>query len=324
MRYAETGINLEVDLARGSIEREASDPKLTELHLGGLGTNAKILWDRVSPEVDPFSPDNLLIFSTGLLGGTPAPGANRTIVSTFSPQTLLMAYSMMGGFWAPELKHAGYDKVIIRGKSPNLVYLWINDDKVEIRDASHLQGKGSLETAELIRQELKEPKAQVAAIGLAGENKVYFASIEQGRSSASRGGMGAVMGDKGLKAIAVRGKKDLNIARPDEFMKLCNEVLKYIEFRRDNPVQGVPPILAGMGSPQEMAIHNEEWHTTSFSWGNARVRRKDFWTKETAEKWKGTQDKAVERLISCYNCPMKCAAVIANPALGLSKYMMKC
>jgi aldehyde:ferredoxin oxidoreductase len=324
MRYAETGINLEVDLSRGSIEREASDPKLTELHLGGLGTNAKILWDRVPPEVDPFSPDNLLIFSTGLLGGTLAPGANRTIVSTFSPQTLLMAYSMMGGFWAPELKHAGYDKVIIRGKSPNLVYLWINDDKVEIRDASHLQGKGSLETAELIRQELKEPKAHVATIGLAGENKVYFASIEQGRSSASRGGMGAVMGDKGLKAIAVRGKKDLNIARPDEFMKLCNEVLKYIEFRRDNPIQGVPPILAGLGSPQEMAIHNEEWHTTSFAWGNARIRRKDFWTKETAKKWKKIQDEAVERLISCYNCPMKCAAVIDHPALGLSRYMMKC
>jgi aldehyde:ferredoxin oxidoreductase len=324
MRYAETGINLEVDLSRGSIEREASDPKLTELHLGGLGTNAKVLWDRVPPEVDPFSPDNLLIFSTGLLGGTPAPGANRTIVSTISPQTLLMAYSMMGGFWAPELKHAGYDKVIIRGKSPKLVYLWINDDKVEIRDASHLQGKGSLETAELIRQELKEPKAHVATIGLAGENKVYFASIEQGRSSASRGGIGAVMGDKGLKAIAVRGKKDLNIARPEEFMKLCNEVLKYIEFRRDNPIQGVPPILAGIGSPQEMAIHDEEWHTTSFSWGNARVRRKDFWNKEVEAEWKGIQDKAVERLISCYNCPMKCGAVIAHPALGLAKYMMKC
>src|SRR5512136_2367805 len=99
MRYAETGFNLEVDLTRGSIERVATDPRLTELHLGGLGTNAKILWDRVPPEVDPFSPDNLLIFSTGLLGGTPATGANRTIVSTISPQTLLLGYSMMGGFF---------------------------------------------------------------------------------------------------------------------------------------------------------------------------------------------------------------------------------
>src|SRR5450759_1203076 len=202
MRYAETGYNLEIDLSRGNVERVETDPRLTELHLGGLGTSTKILWDRVAPETDPFSPDNLLIFGTGLLCGTPAPGANRTIVSTYSPQTLLMAYSMMGGFWAPELKYAGYDKVIIRGKSPKLVYLWINNDKVEIRDASHLQGKGAGETAELIRQELKEPKAQVAAIGLAGENRVYFASIEQGRSSASRQGIGAVMGDKGLKAIA--------------------------------------------------------------------------------------------------------------------------
>ena len=171
MRYAETGFNLEIDLSRGNIERVETDQRLTELHLGGLGTNTKILWDRVPPETEPFSPDNLLIFSTGLLCGTPAVGCNRTIVTTYSPQTLLMAYSMMGGFWAPELKYAGYDKVIIRGKSPNLVYLWINNDKIEIRDASHLHGKGAGETAGLIRQELKEPKAQVAAIGLAGENR---------------------------------------------------------------------------------------------------------------------------------------------------------
>src|SRR3972149_11919547 len=160
MRYAETGFNLEIDLTRGSIERVATDPRETELYLGGLGTNAKILWDRVPPETDAFSPNNLLIFGTGLLCGTPAVGANRTIVSTVSPQTLLMGYSMMGGFFAPELKHAGYDKVIFRGKSPDLIYVWIHDDKVEIRDASHLRGKGAVETVEIIRQELNEPKAQ--------------------------------------------------------------------------------------------------------------------------------------------------------------------
>jgi len=322
MRYAETGFNLEIDLSRGSIERVATDPRDTELYLGGLGTNAKILWDRVPPEVEPFSPDNLLIFSTGLLCGTPAVGCNRTIVSTISPQTLLMAYSMMGGFWAPELKYAGYDKVIIRGKSPSLVYLWINNDKVEIRDASHLQGKGAIETEELILQELKEPKAQVAAIGLAGENRVYFASIEQGRSSASRGGIGAVMGDKGLKAIAVRGTKDVNIARPDELIDLCNEVLKYIQFRANNPIKGVPPILAGLGSPQEMAVHDEEWHTTSFAWGNARHRIKDYWTEEVEKKWTESLENVRERFISCYNCPMKCGATINVP--GLPTYMMKC
>jgi len=322
MRYAETGFNLEVDLTRGNIERVATDPRDTELYLGGLGTNAKILWDRVPPEVEPFSPDNVLIFAAGLLCGTPATGANRTIVSTISPQTKLMAFSMMGGFWAPELKYAGYDKVILRGKSPSLVYLWINNDKVEIRDASHLQGKGALETAELIRQELKEPKAQVAAIGLAGENRVYFASIEQGRSSASRGGIGAVMGDKGLKAIAVRGTKDINIARPDEFIELCKEVLEYIKFREDHPIRGVIPILAVLGSPQEMAIHDEKWHTENFSWGNARERRKDFWTEDVAKAWMDTLEKARKRLISCYNCPMKCGATLSMP--GLSTYMMKC
>jgi len=322
MRYAETGFNLEVDLTRGSIERVQTDPKDTELYLGGLGTNAKILWDRVPPEIEPFSPDNLLIFAAGLLCGTPATGCNRTIVSTISPQTLLMAFSMMGGFWAPELKYAGYDKVILRGKSPNLVYLWIHNDRVEIRDASHLRGKGSGETAELIRKELNEPKAQVASIGLAGENRVYFASIEQGRSSASRGGIGAVMGDKGLKAIAVRGTKDVHIARPDEFLTLCNEVLEYIQFRNQNPIPGVMPILSVLGSPQEMAIHDEKWHTENFMWGNSRVRRKDFWTKEIAQKWTETLEKMRTRLISCYNCPMKCGATISVP--GLPTYMMKC
>ncbi len=322
MRYGETGFNLEVDLSRGSIDRVETDPKLTELHLGGLGTNTKMLWDRVPPETEAFSPDNPLIFSSGLLGGTPAPGANRTIVTTFSPQTLFTAYSMMGGFWAPELKYAGYDKVILQGKSPDLVYLWINNDKVEIRDASHLRGKGANETAELIRQELKEPRAQVAAIGLAGENRVYFASIEQGRSSASRGGIGAVMGDKGVKAIAVRGTRDVNIARPAEFMALCNEVLRYIKDREGKPVPGVMPILAGLGSPQEMKLIDEEWHTTNFMWGNSRTRRKDFWNKEIEKKWEETQLNVRQRLLSCYNCPMKCGASIAVP--GIATYMMKC
>ncbi|MBU0463685.1 MAG: aldehyde dehydrogenase [Proteobacteria bacterium] len=322
MRYAETGFNLEVDLTRGNIEKVASDPRDTELYLGGLGTNAKILWDRVPPEVEPFSPENLLIFGAGLLCGTPAVGCNRTIVSTISPQTKLMAFSMMGGFFAPELKYAGFDKVILRGKSPDLVYLWINNDKVEIRDASHLKGKGSIETAEIIRKELKEPKAQVAAIGMAGENRVFYASIEQGRSSASRGGIGAVMGDKGVKAIVVRGTKDINIAQPLEYMELCNEVMEYIQFRNENPIPGVMPILAGLGSPQEMKVHDEKWHTENFMWGNSRTRRRDFWNDEVARDWMETLDKARTRLISCYNCPMTCGATISMP--GLPTYMMKC
>ncbi|CAB1064893.1 Tungsten-containing aldehyde:ferredoxin oxidoreductase (EC, partial [Olavius sp. associated proteobacterium Delta 1] len=305
-----------------SIDRVESDPRDTELYLGGLGTNAKILWDRVPPEVEPFSPENLLIFGAGLLCGTPATGCNRTIVTTISPQTKLMAFSMMGGFWAPELKYAGYDKVILRGKSPDLVYIWINNDTVEIRDASHLQGKGATETAENLRQELNEPKAQVAAIGLAGENRVYFASIEQGRSSASRQGIGAVMGDKGVKAVVVRGTGDINIAQPAEYLELCHEVLEYIKFRNQNPIPGVMTILQGLGSPQEMATHDEKWHTENFMWGNSRVRRRDFWTEEVKRAWTETMEGMRTRLISCYNCPMKCGATISPP--GHPTYMMKC
>jgi len=300
----------------------ATDPRWTELHLGGLGTNAKALWDRVPPEAEPFSPDNLLIFGSGLLGATPAPGSNRTVVTTYSPQTLLMGYSMMGGFFAPELKYAGYDKIILRGQAPSLVYLWINNDKVEIRDASHLSGKGAVETAELIRAELDEPNAQIAAIGLAGENRVFTASIEQGRSSASRLGLGAVMGDKRVKAIAIRGTKDINLANPARYLELCNDVLKYIKFRNEHPVKNVMTILQGLGSPQEMREADEKWHTENFMWGNARERRRDFWNKEIEDKWKQTLETVRTRLISCYNCPMKCGAIISVP--GVSTYMMKC
>ena len=322
MRYAETGYNLEIDLARGNIERVETDPKMMETHLGGLGTSIKIHWDRVPPEVKPFDPENLLIFSTGLFNGTPAFSANRTVVTFVSPQSNLLAYPMMGGFWSAELKYAGYDKVIFRNKSPKWVYLWIHNDKVEIRDASHLQGKGALETQDLIRKELKEPRAQVAAIGLAGENKVFTASIEQSRSSASRLGGGAVMGDKKIKAIAVRGTKDVNLARGAEFMEHMKGVTEYINFRNANPIKDVMTILSGIGSPQEMVHTDEKWHTENFAWGNARVRRKDFWTKENEENWTTTQLGTVKRLISCFNCPQHCGGLVSYQEGPY--YMMKC
>jgi aldehyde:ferredoxin oxidoreductase len=322
MRYAETGYNLEIDLATGSIERVATDPKMTELHLGGLGTSVKIIWDRVPPETKPFDPENLLIFSAGLLCGTPAFSANRTVVTTISPQSELLAYPLMGGFWAAELKYAGYDKVIFKNKSPKLVYIWINNDKVEIRDASHLKGKGALETQDLIRNELNQPNAQVSAIGLAGENRVFTASIEQNRSSASRLGGGAVMGDKNIKAVAVRGTKDVYLARGEDFINQMYQVMDYINFRNENPIPGVPTILSGIGSPQEMKHTDEKWHTENFMWGNARVRRRDFWDEEHSKEWTETQNEAVKRLISCFNCPQQCGALIAYR--DVPRYLMKC
>ncbi|MBI5441682.1 MAG: aldehyde dehydrogenase, partial [Deltaproteobacteria bacterium] len=308
MRYGETGFNLEVDLSRGSIEKVATDPKLTRLHLGGQGTADRILWDRVGPEVEPFSPDNLLIFSSGLLNGTPVPGANRTIVNTFSPQTNLHAHSVMGSYFGVELKHAGYDKIVIRGKAPDLVYLWIHNDKVEIRDASHLRGKGTQETASALRRELGDEHVQVAAIGLAGENRVYMASIEHSSASAARG-VGPVMGDKRLKAIAIRGTKDINIAHPAELFKLCLPLSKELS---DNP---------GVGD--WMAVDEDDsFHHNNFAWGNARVRRKDFWSAGLEERWRNWKYDHMDRQTGCYNCPKKCHNVINWP--GRKRFSYKC
>ena len=299
---------MEIDLSQGNIERVETDPKLAELHLGGQGTAAKILWDRVPPEVEPFSPDNLLIFSSGLLNGTPVPGANRTAVNTFSPQTLLMAHSLMGGFFGVEMKHAGYDKIVISGKAPDLVYLYINNDRVEIRDAGHLRGKGIQETAALIKKELKDSRVWVAAIGPAGENRVYTSSIDCGNASAARG-PGPVMGDKGLKAIAVRGTKDIYVARPAELWDVCSRLRKELA---DNPNVG-----------DWMAVDEDDsFHHNNFAWGNARVRRRNFWSKELEERWRNLKYDHMDRQTGCYNCPKKCHNVIMWP--GRKRFSYKC
>ncbi|MBW6486394.1 MAG: aldehyde dehydrogenase [Syntrophobacterales bacterium] len=308
MRYGETGFNLEIDLSLGSIDRVETDPKLTELHLGGQGTADRILWDRVPAGVEPFSPENVLIFSSGLLVGTPVPGANRTVVNTFSSQTNLHAHSLLGGYFGAELKHAGYDKIVISGRSSELVYLWINNDKVEIRDASHLRGMGCQETAEQIKRDLKSEKIQVAAIGPAGENRVNMASIDHSHSSAARG-VGSIMGDKRLKAIAIRGTKDLNIARPTELFEMCQNLRKSIA---ENPSVG-----------DWMATDEDDsFHHNNFSWGNARVRRRDFWSKELEERWRNLKYKYMNRQTSCYNCSKVCHNVISFP--GKPTFSYKC
>jgi benzoyl-CoA reductase subunit BamB len=130
------------------------------------------------------------------------------------------------------------------------------------------------------------------------------------------------MGDKGVKAIVVRGTKDIHVAQPAEYLQLCNEVLEYIKWRKDHPIPGVMTILQGLGSPQEMKIHDEKWHTENFMWGNSRVRRRDFWNKEVAQQWTETLDSMRTRLISCYNCPMECGATVTPP--GQPTFMMKC
>ena len=166
-------------------------------------------------------------------------------------------------------------------------------------------------------------RIHVLQVGPAGEKGVRFSALINNANRANgRTGMGAVMGSKNLKAIAVRGTGDINVARPEEFFELCNEVLEYIKWRNDNPIPGVMPILAGLGSPQEMQVHDEKWHTENFMWGNSRTRRKGFWNEEVEKQWTDTMTGARTRLISCYNCPMKCGATISLP--GIPTYMMKC
>jgi aldehyde:ferredoxin oxidoreductase len=270
------------------------------------------MWERTTKDTKPFDDENPLIFSTGLLAGTPAFSSNRTLVVTLSPVTNLLAYPMGGGFFAPELKFAGYDKVILSNKSTKWVYIWIHDDKVEIRDAEHLRHTGAIEVQDMIREELNEPNAQVAAIGGAGENRSFIASVEMGRGSASRLGSAAVMGDKKVKAVAVRGTKDVNIADGPGFIKALRELREFVEHRNENPLptKYIMKIHTGVGSPQAMRIVDEKWHTTGFAWGNARFRRKNFWSDEVHEEWRKVQYGAIKRFISCFNCPQQCGALI--------------
>ena len=333
MRYAETGFNLEVDLSRGSVEREQTDPELTRLYLGGQGTAAKILWDRVGPEVKPFDAENLLIFSAGLLDGTPVAGANRTVVQSISPITNLQLHTIMGSYFGPEMKYAGYDKIIISGKADHLVYIWINNDKVEIRDARHLAGKGTRETGDLIRAELGDDKVQVVAIGLAGENRVFSASIDHSDASAARGGAGAIMGDKRLKAIAIRGTKDVYVAKPSELFAMCQEARKVIMYRHpeDEEVakkEGHSPLYVEMAKHRQqlgdwMATDEDDsFHHNNFAWGNARTRRKDFWSKELEDRWTHTKFDNLNRRTGCFNCPKICHNVITMP--GAKTFSYKC
>jgi aldehyde:ferredoxin oxidoreductase len=165
----------------------------------------RMFMDRVSSETDPFSPENPLIFAAGLLTGTPAPGANRTALVTRSPQTGLLTYSTIGGFWGAELKRAGYDALYIHGIAEEPVSLFIRDDQVSLRDARHLWGKKVCDTRRMLEKDNRPDKVQTLCIGPAGEQQVFASTIEHTMGAgAHRAGVGAVMGHKRLKAIVAK------------------------------------------------------------------------------------------------------------------------
>jgi aldehyde:ferredoxin oxidoreductase len=229
---------LRVDLSEKKCEIEDLDPNLAKTFLGGQGTASKILFDEIDPKVDGLSPENKLIFSTGPLTGTGAVTGSRGVWAAKSPLSGGIAFSNCGGYFPAEVKFAGYDMIILEGKAEKPVYLFIEDDKIEIKDARGLWGKTVSETGALIRAEIDNPieamDTRIACIGPAGENLVRISSIiSDYHRAAARCGIGAVMGSKNLKAVAVRGTKSLTVADRKGFMKAVGTA---IENSRTNPV----------------------------------------------------------------------------------------
>jgi aldehyde:ferredoxin oxidoreductase len=213
---------LNVDLTTGQVSTEEVSRRDLVRLLGGRGLAAKVLYERIPAGMDPLGPENVLIWSPGTLSGTSAPSSGRTSVTCKGPATGLYLKVSVGGHLGAELKYAGYDYLVISGRAPHPVYLWVDDDRVEIRQAQHLWGKGTRETDDLIKAELDDDEIQTGIIGPAGENKVLFSCIMVSRyNSASRGGVGAVMGSKNLKAVAVRGRGALRVARPKPYFDLA-------------------------------------------------------------------------------------------------------
>ncbi len=218
-----------IDLSTGEFKTAPIPIEMRELYLGGRGLDMYLLYNHLEPGVDPLGPDNVLTVSAGLLVGTLASASARTHIGAKSPLTGFIGSSNMGGFFAPELRWAGFDHLVIKGKADGPAYLWIHDGVIEIRDASNIWGENTLDTQELIKEELGDPEVKSLCIGIAGENLVRFANVMTGmKNAAGRSGMGAVMGSKNLKAIAVRGTKDLEIRFPEKALEYNQGLLEHI------------------------------------------------------------------------------------------------
>lgn len=205
---------LHIDLSSGKDAWRELEKARLRAFLGGIGLGASLLYDLAPPGVEPFSPANPLVLTSAPLVGTGLTTTAKYAVVTKSPLTGFIADSLSSSFFALELKRAGLDALIVTGRAPRPVYLLVNDGKVEIRDGSRLWGKSAKETEALIRSELRDQAVRVAAIGQAGENRVRFATISNEGRHAGRGGVGAVMGSKNLKAIALRGAGGVSVADP--------------------------------------------------------------------------------------------------------------
>ncbi len=245
---------LRVNLTAGTVTSEPLNTEWARAYIGSRGLGSKYLVSEVDPKVDPLAPENKIIWATGPLTGTMASTGGRYTVITKSPLTGAIACSNSGGYWGAELKMAGWDMIIFEGKSPKPVYLYINDDDVELRDASHLWGQSVWKTEEVLKSSLQDPLVRVSSIGKAGENGVLYAAVVNDlHRAAGRSGVGTVMGSKNLKAIAVRGTKGVgNIRDPKAFMKTTFEKKKILA---ENAVTGQG--LPAYGTQVLMNVINE-------------------------------------------------------------------
>jgi len=294
---------LEIDLSKEKTSEMEVEPEVIKKFIGGKGIGAYFLYTFLKPKTDPLSPENLLMFLNGPLTGTPFPSSGRTTVVTKSPLTGLYLDCHAGGYFGPELRKAGWDGIIVKGKSKDPVYLWIMDEEVEFRDASRIWGLPISKTVEKIRTET-DKKAHIASIGPAGENLVKFAAIMIDRDEdpwragvAARGGPGAVMGSKNLKAIAVKGSKEINVFDKGKLRELAVRLNKkimepnYIHIRR---VIGTAYLVDPMNRLGILPTRNFQQGFIEDHYGIIGPNLR-YYTK---------------RDVSCYNCPVVCGRVV--------------
>jgi len=293
--YGYAGRVLYVNLTTGKTRVEKLNEEYAQKYVGGIGLGMRLWLANSKAGVDPFSPENPLVLALGPISGTmfPTAGNGHAFVSK-SPATGAIGEAVAHGTFGAELKRAGYDAVILSGKAEKPVYLWIDDDSVQLLDASHLVGKSPSETEDAIKDELGDYYIRVASIGMAGEKLSRIACIINEKTrAAGRTGMGAVMGSKNLKAIAVRGTRDIVPAKPDEFM----DMVKEFHERMKGPATQKYRTL---GTAENVLVHNSLFCMPTRNYNNAHF--------EAADKVSGEvmNEKYVTKIIACSSCAMRC------------------
>jgi aldehyde:ferredoxin oxidoreductase len=293
---------LHVDLNTGKTRVAPLSEDYAKKYIGGIGLGMRLWLDNTAAGVDPLSPENTLVLALGPVSGTmfPTAGNGHAFVAK-SPETLGIGEAVAHGTFGAEMKRAGYDAVILHGKAEKPVYLWIDDDSVQMLDAAHLMGKSPSETEEAIKDEIGDYYIRVASIGLAGEKLSRIACIINEKTrAAGRTGLGAVMGSKNLKAIAVRGTHDVVPAKPDEFM----DMVKEFHERMKGPATMKYRTL---GTPENVLVHNALYCMPTRNYNNAHF--------EEAEKVSGEvlNEKFVAKIIGCSSCAMRCEHEVVVP-----------